>query len=289
MDVPAQWRPLKIEGEHSGGTMILGRGADVVMQLKWWRPKLKRFRPDRWLRRRLKVVKAKIDDDATCPSPDGFEPVSLAKSRRRRGKDGPLTLWYGWAPDAGVQIEAVVAPQESGGRRAPWHALKSLRAAKMGAPTVWAVFDSLFHVPADFVIDKHELLLGDLSLQFTGPNRQMLMLRQVYPADLALERREMADWLEFSRFRTRRHFCGDTDENWVVENDGRRLKGLRRMGVRVYPFPLGVVRPLYSTGAAVRDAETGRLLVVEHDSCRQHDDALLRRIILTMNQFEETL
>ena len=118
MNVPAQWRPLKIEGEYSGGTMILARGADVVMQLKWWRPKRKRFRPERWLRRRLKSLKAQIDDEAACPSPDGFEPVTLAKSRRsKRGRGGPLALWYGWAPDAGVQIEAVVGPQESGGRR----------------------------------------------------------------------------------------------------------------------------------------------------------------------------
>ena len=149
------------------------------------------------------------------------------------------------------------------------------------------MLDSVFHVPADFVIAKHELLLGDLSLQFTGPGRQILMLRQVYPADLALERREMADWLEFSRFRTRRHFCGDTDENWVIEHDGRRLKGVQRTGVRIYPFPLGVVRPLYSIGAVVRDAEAGRLLVVEHDSSRLPDEALLRRMILSMNQLEE--
>ena len=288
MNVPAPWRPLKIEGNCSGGTMILGRGADVVMQLKWWRPKRKRFRPDRWLRRRLKSMKARTDDDAACPSPDGFEPVTLATTRgRKRGKIGPFVLWYGWARDAGVQIEAVVGPQESGGRRGPWRALESLCAAKTGEPTTWAVFDSVFHVPPDFVIDKHELLLGDLSLRFTGPDRQALMLRQIYPAELALQRREMVDWLEFSRFRTRRHFRGATDEKWAIERHGRRLEGKQRMGVKSYPFPLGVVRPLCSMGAVVRDAETGRLLVAEHDSARPCDDSLLRRMILAMNQPEE--
>jgi len=288
MDVPGRWRPLKIEGTFSGGTMVLGRGADVVMQLKWWRPKLKRFRPDRWLRRRIRSLKARIDDEATCPSPSGFGPVTRAvRYGDKYSKGSPFALWYGWAPNAGMQIEAVVGPQDSGGRGAPWGALQSLCAADMGAPTAWAVFDSLFHVPAGFVVGKYELLLGDLSLMFTGPERQMLMLRQIYPADLALERREMANWLEFSRFRTRRHFREEARQSWTVEHDGRRLEGLRRTGVKSYPFPLGVVRPRYSIGAAVHDTEAGRLLVAEHDSPRPHDDSLLRRMILAMNQLEE--
>jgi len=288
MDVPPRWRPLKIEGTFSGGRMILGRGADVVMQVKWWRPRPNRFRAERWLRRRLRSLKARIDDEAACPSPDGFDPVTRAVSRGgRRSKRGACALWYGWAPAAGVQIEAVVGPQDSGGRGAPWHALQSLRAAKMGAPTTWAVFDSLFHVPAGFVVDQYELLLGDLSLHFTGPDRQTLMLRQIYPADLALERRSMADWLEFSRFRTRRHFRGETEQNWAIERHGRRLEGLHRTGVKSYPFPLGVVRPRCSIGAAALDTEAGRLMVAEHDSSRPHDDALLRRAILAMNQIEE--
>jgi len=288
MDVPARWRPLKIEGKFSGGTMILGRGADVVMQLKWWRPKLNRFRPDRWLHRRLKSLKASIDDKATCPSPDGFEPVTRAISHGgKRGKGDACALWYGWAPNAGVQIEAVVGPQDSGGHGAPWRALKSLRAAEMDAPTTWAVFDSPFHVPAGFVVDMHEMFLGDLSLQFTGPDRQTLMLRQIYPADLALQRREIADWLEFSRFRTRRHFYGETEQKWAIEHRGRRMEGVRRTGVKSYPFPLSGVRSLCSIGAVVHDTEAGRLLVAEHDSPRPHDDSLLRRIILAMNQLEE--
>ena len=290
MDVPPRWRPLKIEGTFSGGTMILGRGADVVMQLKWWRPKLKRFRPDRWLGRRLRSLKARMDDGTTCPSPDGFGMVARAVRRSgKRSKGGPYALWYGWAPSAGVQIEAVVGPQDSGGRGAPWRALQSLRAAEMGAPTTWAVFDSLFHVPAGFVVDKYELLLGDLSLQFAGPDRQTLMLRQIYPADLALERRELADWLEFSRFRTRRHFRGETEQDWAIEHHGRRLEGLGRTGVKCYAFPLGVVRPRYSIGAAVHDIEAGRLLVAEHDSSRPHDDSLLGRVMLAMNQLEEVV
>lgn len=288
MNVPSQWRPLKIDGNFRGGAMILGRGADVVMQVKWWRPKRKRFRPDRWLRRRLRSVKARIDEDADCPSPEGFEPVTLASTRAgRRSKEGSFALWYGWAPDAGVQIEAVVGPQRSGGRRGPWRALESLRVTKEGEPTTWALFDSLFHAPAEFVVDQHELLLGDLSLRLTGPDRQVLMLRQVYPADLALQRREIADWLEFSRFRTRRRFHGDTDENWAIQDRGRRLEGLCRTGVRTYPFPLGIVRPLFSMGAAVRDAQAGRLLVAEYDSSRPQDETVLRRTILAMNQVEE--
>lgn len=288
MDVPGRWRPLKIDGTFAGGTMTLGRGADVVMQVKWWRPAQDRFRPERWLDRRLRSLKATRDEEATCPSPDGFELVMRATSRApKRGKGGPLALWYGWAGRAGVQIEAVVGPQASGGRSAPWHALRSLRAAEKDAPTTWAAFGCLFHVPAGFVVDRHELLLGDLSLQFAGPRGQTLMLRQIYPADLALERRKIADWLEFSRFPTRRCFRGDCNENWAIEHDGRRLAGLCRTGAKCYAFPLGVVRPRWSLGAAVHDCRAGRLLVAEHDSARPIDDALLRRTILAMNQGEE--
>lgn len=289
MDVPSRWRPLKIEGTFSGGAMTLGCGADVVMQLKWWRPKLKRFRPGRWLDRRLRSLKARMDHEAACPSPDGFEPVTRAIGRSgKRRKSGPCALWYGWAPDPGVQIEAVVGPQDSGGRSAPWRAMQSLRAAKIGAPTTWAVFDSLFQVPAGFIVDKYKLLLGDLSLQFDGPDRQTLMLRQIYPADLALERRELADWLEFSHFRTRRHFRGKTDQNWSVTHRGRRMEGLCRTGAKSYPFPLGVVRRRCSIGAAVHDTEAGRLLVAEYDSSLPHDDSILHQMILAMNQLGET-
>ena len=109
MDVPGPWRPLKIKGTFAGGTMVLGRGPDVVMQLKWWRPKLRRFRPARWLDRRLRSMKARMDDQTTCPSPDGFETVARAvrrpvcprgslddgaeeKDRRRQHRSSPVPI-----------------------------------------------------------------------------------------------------------------------------------------------------------------------------------------------------
>ncbi len=297
MEVPGRWRPLKIDGTWTRGTMMIGRGADVVMQIKWWRPKpnwlrrtlpilpLGQHDPDRWLRRRLKAVRGTIDTKRSCPTPAGFEPVARAVTRGRRRRKAPCSLWYGWDPTAGVQIEAVVGAQDSGGKGSPWRALQSLKVARNGAPTTWALLNSSFHVPGGFVADAHKFLLGDLSIHFTSPSRETLMLRQIYPATLALERRTPIHWIEYSQFPSRRRFRGDGEEqNWLVESQGRRLEGLQRAGWKRYALPLGMLRARCTVGAVVEDTESDRLLVAEHDGPLPHDDSLVRQAILAMNR-----
>ncbi|OPZ23250.1 MAG: hypothetical protein BWZ02_03280 [Lentisphaerae bacterium ADurb.BinA184] len=111
--------------------------------------------------------------------------------------------WCGCAPAAGLVIEVRTGPDLPPARLA-WvreRFVQGLDVSAAGQPCEWCVFGARFVSPAGFVYRASALNLGDLSLEFADPAGRRLRLRQVYPADLALARRSLADWLEDSRLR----------------------------------------------------------------------------------------
>lgn len=275
MRVPSDWRALRVAGDWGRGSMVVGDATEALMQVKWLRVPPERFDAARWLRRRLGKVAG--DSAGDGPRPQGFSETAWAS--RRGGANG--ALWYGYAPEAGMVIEVVV-----GGRRrtAEQRVLPSLRASARGGATRWAVFGSSFESPPGFALVAQRLQLGDVALLFRGADRSRFVLRQVYPAQLALARRDLADWLEFPVFKEGRRFRPtERTRDWKIDLFGTELAGVLRTGRKQLPLPLGWIAPRRSIGAVVHDRALDRLLIAEHDSRGEPDEALLATALRSMN------
>ena len=60
LPVPADWRPLKIEGGWERGAMMVGDADGPVFKILWWRPEAEDFAASRWLAERWA-----LSDDGT--------------------------------------------------------------------------------------------------------------------------------------------------------------------------------------------------------------------------------
>ena len=201
--VPADWRPLRIAGGWAEGSMVAGDAERSCVQLNWQRPRGRHFDAGRLLerwKRRCGVRKAKALEGG--PRSQAFA-ASAGFMLDEPGKAGLGVRWCGCAPGAGLVVEvrtggdlpaaSLAAVRES--------FLASLDVTLSAAPCEWAVFSARFLSPPGFVYRMSTLNLGDVSLLFGDADGRRLRLRQVYPADLALARRSIEDWLEDSRLR----------------------------------------------------------------------------------------
>jgi hypothetical protein len=194
------------------------------------------------------------------------------------------TLWYGYSQEGAVLIECAVggAVEKRVQHRARRHVLPSLRVSLPETPCRWSLYSVGFVSPPDFYLRRHHLFSGDIALQFANRRSGSLLLRQVYPAGLALQRRTLERWLEACPFKERRRFSPESMSEWK-DHIPRALTGIRRRGWKRLPAPLGFCSPRYSSAIAASDAELDRVLIAESLEKTPADDGIVREAILNMN------
>jgi hypothetical protein len=279
---------LRIESGWKRGAILVGTAETPLLQIKWWRPERKRFKAAAWIEARVKTVAAKgALVKYLQPQREGFTTlVSTVDNRPKKNRN--RFLWYAHAAAANLVVELVAnaaAPEETLKLIAD-NIVPSLAASGLDAPTRWAVYDVSFESPPRFTVAAIKMLAGDIALELFRRKRQSrLVLRQVYPSQLALTRREISKWLESGHFKEHRKFkMSGKIEPWKLEKDGRLLEGVIRRGHKRLPFPLGWCAPRLSVAAALNDAELGRLLLVEYDAAKtSFDESLVSAALLAMN------
>ena len=197
------WRPLRITGDWFSGTMTIGDGERSVLQVAWWRPKKRRRvaaekRFQRWLQ------ESSLDITVQHHDPDD----RFALSAARLDGDGHRLVWCGWSRQADLLVDLRYEPDLPAASRRfiQDRAVPSLDVGAIRDPLRWQVFGHGFVSPPNFRYMKSKLLAGDVNLLFHSPAGEHLMLRQVYPADLALERRELLGWTELPVFDKGLHY-----------------------------------------------------------------------------------
>jgi hypothetical protein len=282
LEIPDEWRPLRIKGGWRRGAVIVGNTSDPVVQIKWLRPRRRRFNASRWIARRLRSQNVEAGEPPRAGW-KGFDEAAWVPDAEVKRL---VRLWYGYAADPGLLIEMVANPEtERGSRRdLASRVLPSLGISRRDEPTRWSVFGSSFETPTGFTLARQRVGLGDVTLEFAGPDRARLVLRQVYPAELALKRRRLERWLEVRPFEEKRRYRPDGEPfACVIEADGRELRGVRISGWKRLPLPLGFVSPRQSTAAAVVDAELDRVLVAEYDAPHTADSGAVDMALARMN------
>ncbi len=261
-----EWRPLRIEGNWEQGAVTIGDRQGAVFSLRWLRP-AGGVDGAAWIAQRTEQTAAG-QSSPRPPQPAGFTAVNWIRGLAVR-EEARKTVWWGYAPtpdapkDAptqsavrpGVLVEAILTDLAKPETNA-WfieHSLPRLQAQPENGPLDWRIYSARFATPPGFRLQEHRLASGDLALRFKRGRREGLLLRQVYPAGLALARRNAEGWLADRPFLERRRFRGELTEP--------RPQTLMRTGWKRIPFPFGPFAPRRCTGLLVEAAD--RLFMAE--------------------------
>jgi len=266
LQVPGDWRPLDIGGEWKHGKVVLGDSDQALLRVRWERSRAGGIDGERWRRIRLK----KLGGQPACasepdPMPQGFIHTGLLLNPAENVADAEW-VWAGYTPEAEMVVEVSLngaAPAELK-TIATRQVLPSLRAISPGTPIPWAIFDTSFRSPPGFVLTDRRLHLGDAALLLEGPRGDRVMLRQVYPAQLALARCDMLKWLRVRPFTSnRRRRPVSPPAKWELDLGPERATGLIEEGRTRLPAPLGGWRSRHYATAVVHATGIDRLLIAE--------------------------
>ena len=283
LSMPSDWRPLRIEGEWQKGKMVVGDGEQLSMQIQWLRSGNKRFNPDRVIEQRAHKEKKKnsLSESTSCPSAEGFGNMSWLKGEA----DNERAVWSGYSANNDLLIEIIARLID--GKTIKWfekRIIPSLRAFSADEAMPISVFGSSFMSPPGFQIKTWKLKLGDITIQLEAKGGKSLLLRQVYPAGLALSRRPMEQWQKLKPFKEHRKFKADGEPaQCEIEKQGRTLKGIRSRGFKRLPAPLGMIAARKSMSVVVHDAAADRIFVAEYDAKRDAREKITDDAIASMN------
>lgn len=264
LEIPLQdeWRPLRIEGNHSKGSITIGDIDGPIFQLRWIRPP-KGADTSGWIKaRRLSVAGGQ--ESRGAPRPESFDHVSWIKNLAVR-EQSKKTVWWGRSERCNVLVEILLTNL----RRPELNslfvktALPHLRVVPSTENCRWQIYSARFLIPAGYRLTRKRLAAGDIALEFVRAGGERLLVRQVYPARLALERRSLPGWLRDRVFKERRRFRQETEDR----HEGRHIKwtGWKRL-----PFPLGWIMPRRCDSLIRQNDDLDRLMIVE---CEWKDGA----------------
>lgn len=264
--IPEDWQPLKLTGTPEKGQVIVGDAQCAIFVLKWERGDSLHAREGRdWITGRLKKLGVQSDKDP--PGGRHFTACGWARGVQTE-EDKKTTYWFGYAEPAnllvGVTVNGVLPDDVR--HTVVATVLPSLRATPVTEKSVWAMYDLSFLAPPGFTPVQRRLSSGDVALQFEKGRRETLLLRQVYPAELALNRRSHEKWLNHNPFKEHRRLRQRTVRVAPWQHKGRRpeLNGVQRTGWKRLPFPLGAFAARHARAMAVHDKRLDRLLLAEH-------------------------
>lgn len=284
--MPEHWRPARIHGDGRRGRLLVSDGEQITFQIAWQRTFGLEVNGEKWLRRRL----GSAGEGTRVRQGGGFMHAMAAE-----GGDEGRGVWHGWAGGSGLMVElAYNAAAEDAARVVREQVIPAMATAHSPRGERWAVFDAVFHVPEGFRLVEHRLHLGDMALHLVGEGGDRLMLRQVYPASLALGRRSLRKWLADWPFAFRRRLrmgAGEVSEPGEAREASKAGEGwaqrLDCRGVRSLRFPLGWAGRRQVLASAVVDASADRLAIAQRESRGAPDERMMSEVLAGMGPMAE--
>jgi hypothetical protein len=284
LTMPGAWHPLKLTGTQQKGQMIVGNHEGPLFIIKWERPSTASHDGAKWIANRFKKLGVRPAEDP--PAKAHFTECGWARDvQTREGYES--TQWLGYAQPArlllGVSVNGMIP--EATRNQVVRKVLPTLTTSAIAEETIWAMHNVSFRSPAGFELSQRKLFSGDIALEFSKGKHEELLLRQVYPAELALQRRQMEKWLEcypFKQHRRLRRRALKTDPWQCPQRPD--LDGLQRSVWKRLPSPLGGWSPRQCFALAAHDRGLDRLLIVEHMARQEPDPAICAAAIEGMNR-----
>lgn len=283
MRIPSDWSPYRIEGGCDQGEMDVTNGETNTINITWTRPG-KRFDSRKWLERTARAnSKGDYQPDAVESASD-WENIFIPGEHLKARSD--VARWFGYSPKADLQLELEFTKAVDP-KRLRWirsNLIPSIDSWDKDGPSRWAVMDVSFELPAEYKYEQHQLRVGDIALRFSASRREHLIVRQVYPASMALNRRSLEHWVGAATFSFQETLKDSAPpEEITIESFGRELSGFARVGTRRRPLPLGWIKSDYGVAVGVVDEELQRVLLAELDAIKPVSDDAIRQCVARMN------
>lgn len=279
MRLPETLRPLNLTGMQDG-TMLLGDGSVAWMQVKWKRGTVV-DRVEAWMEKSARQAIKSVHAQKSAP-PRGWSAAFLACDKPAF-RDSSKIVWYGASRNTGLVLELVFngAASPEAHRVFTETILPSIGLSEDEEYQHWAMWSAAFQSPRRFRLINRRLVSGDLTLRLAAPEGDLLLLRQVYPANLALSRAGMEAWasdLPFKRLGRR------LERFQAEEKTLGGMKGLRRVGTRRIPPPLSFLLNHHVVDLIAHDEGRNRLLIASREGRHPVDENALEGLLVRMNR-----
>jgi hypothetical protein len=270
------WRPLRIEGNFDKGAVTMGDQEGPVFILRWLHIP-KKYDGFKWIEKRKKQVAAGQSSE-NPPQPVGFDKTSWIKNLAIR-KESEKTVWWGYSEECKVLVE-VILTNLTDPKKNEWfihQALPKLKVTSKSDKSLWQIYSARFVIPEGFTLNRHRLGVGDIALEFIRKKNDKLVVRQVYPAKLALQRRSLPAWLRDEVFKRHRFFKElSGDSNLEIKT--------KKRGVKKFPFPLGWVIPNQCERMIKDDKSLDRLYIVDAEWRKKGNEINVESLITEMEK-----
>ena len=201
LDVPPEYRPFKVEGTARRGMIGLTDEDRVRLELAWGVPRRRRFDAQRILKRKLlgtmprKQRGRNASRHIETRDLPAFDPLIGYHDQEQE-----LDRWLGYVPATHRALEIVyhhgTARQD---RQFRQRILPGLADQTPDQPQRWALFGHHFVTPAGYAYRDSTLNVGDMRVRLTAWHRPWsraaVTVRLIYPAQLALARSPIDQWL----------------------------------------------------------------------------------------------
>ncbi|MGC4032052.1 MAG: hypothetical protein QM754_10025 [Tepidisphaeraceae bacterium] len=276
MSVPNSWNPVKVDGDHAAGSVLLADLHSARLGLRWKRAP-KRGQPADWVTQSIRdeVGKLAADEavDVDLADRNDWSAAKLYVDPDPPGRD--IFVAHSHRSDRIIQIVHHAAKRS---KHFADELLPSLADTSTEAGNDWAMFDLSFRTPPGISVRWYRFNAGDLACGLADAKGRITVVRQIGPAGLALGRQPLANWLMQVPKTDKKLYrpIASTEPTTIDTSDGRTLDGLvgtlRRKRRLFWVWTIAKRQKVL----AFHDAGRDRLIVGQGE-----DETLTRRVLAT--------
>lgn len=289
LPLPESFRLHDIDGTHGRGRLALADAGQMRLELAWDAVANPNFDADRFARREL--LRGLKRRDRSKAEIHRVESARFQALLMRTDHQGDWQRYVGFCP---VTRRAFTIRYRPGASRENDLVARSLRDLLRGQSPDdgqrWAFFAVSFTAPAGFEYERATLNLGDMSVQLVQRRRgrqPRVVVRQIHPAKLALNRFDLAGWLEHLLEAERRTYQPEYRKRFprrdpVIESPQTPLGACVAAGsqLRASLWPmLGLRHYRHRRTWVIHDRQGDRLVVVQVSHERDQLPPIFDRVL----------
>lgn len=229
LELPEGWDPVRLEGDFAAGYALLTDLHRPRLGIKWETPSHRKLDVKKIVHDALRdEIGALATAEATeIDRGDRWQSCTLFTERDPPGRD----VFVGYSTISKRLLQVVYHVPKGGRDRVFADAiLPALADQSDEAIQYWSVYELSCRVPREFGLQSQRLLAGDLSLSFASDRgRNLLVVRQIAVAQIALQRTKLDQWLRRQQSLSRQQYRPSKvqEPEALTTDDGRKLIGLR--------------------------------------------------------------
>ncbi len=284
LKVPRDFGPYQVKGDARRGQLGLACDGEPRLTIQWAEVKRRKINTGRLVRRQIFRGLGRRAARRLEPHLRSVENEDIAPMWCVCDPDAEHTRCLGFAASSRRLVHLVYGHgttlQDQSVRRG---AFAGLADQDPDRPQRWAMFDLSFIGPAGATYESSVLNMGDMHVRL-ALQRGHLVVREIYPADLALRRQPLEKWMEQLIAAHKSHYAppGDFDALQTRRGAGLscRAKVKRRRLLLSWRTPREQVHWL------IHDQRSNRLVWIEMAKRKTDVAPAMRRLIEQSNWAE---